>query len=103
MGSGRGKSRRIQSGRSSAHEPSNGKSVNADGSVEWWKDGLRHREDGPAYEGADGTKDWWVDGQAIGQAALLAAHKAKQKAAREDQLVSRLQEVGLRTPSKVTF
>ncbi len=35
----------------------------ADGTKEWWVDGLLHREDGPALEHADGTKEWWVDGE----------------------------------------
>jgi len=35
----------------------------ADGTKEWWLNGKRHREDGPAYEGADGTKEWWLNGK----------------------------------------
>ena len=33
------------------------------GTKTWWRDGKRHREDGPAYEGADGTKAWYRDGK----------------------------------------
>ena len=32
------------------------------GSKEWYKNGNRHREDGPAYEGADGRKGWYLEG-----------------------------------------
>ncbi len=34
----------------------------ADGTKEWWVNGLRHRTDGPACEWANGTKEWWVNG-----------------------------------------
>ena len=30
---------------------------------EWYRNGQRHREDGPAYEGSDGTREWWLNGQ----------------------------------------
>ncbi len=33
----------------------------ADGHKEWWRDGKRHRDDGPAVERADGTKVWCRD------------------------------------------
>ena len=36
--------------------------VYKDGSKEWWLNGNRHREDGPAIERADGTKSWWLNG-----------------------------------------
>jgi len=35
----------------------------ASGSKEWWRDGQWHREDGPAIERADGGKEWWRDGK----------------------------------------
>ena len=35
----------------------------ADGSKEWWVDGLRHREDGPAIEYASGHKEWYLNGK----------------------------------------
>ena len=28
----------------------------------WYRDGLRHREDGPACMYQDGTKQWWLNG-----------------------------------------
>jgi hypothetical protein len=34
-----------------------------DTSTEWYLDGKRHREGGPAFERADGYKAWWVDGK----------------------------------------
>jgi hypothetical protein len=33
------------------------------GDKRWYKNNLRHREDGPAYESADGSKWWWVNGK----------------------------------------
>jgi hypothetical protein len=33
------------------------------GSKNWYKNGKRHREDGPAYEGYDGLKVWYKDGK----------------------------------------
>ena len=35
----------------------------ADGHKEWWLNGKRHREDGPAFEYADGYKEWYLDGE----------------------------------------
>ena len=34
----------------------------ADGTKEWYVNGLRHRLDGPAFEGANGTKGWYQNG-----------------------------------------
>jgi hypothetical protein len=31
--------------------------------LEWYKYGLLHREDGPAIEKADGTKEWYLNGK----------------------------------------
>ena len=61
--------------------------VRADGTQEWWRNGKRHREDGPAYVSGgiqswwrndkrhredgpalvwpDGTGEWWIDGKYI--------------------------------------
>ena len=36
--------------------------VNLDGSKHWYKNGKRHREDGPAVEYADGYKKWYING-----------------------------------------
>ena len=35
----------------------------ANGTKWWCKDGMCHREDGPAVEYADGLKAWWVNGK----------------------------------------
>ena len=35
----------------------------ANGTKEWWVNGIRHREDGPAIEYDDGIKHWWVNGK----------------------------------------
>jgi hypothetical protein len=34
----------------------------ANGTKQWWVNGMRHREDGPAIEGADGYKEWYLNG-----------------------------------------
>jgi hypothetical protein len=36
-----------------------------DGRREWYRDGVRHRDDGPAVEYADGGREWWRDGKLI--------------------------------------
>ncbi len=33
------------------------------GTKQWFLNGLRHREDGPAVEGADGRKEWYLNGE----------------------------------------
>lgn len=33
-----------------------------DGTKEWYKWGKLHREDGPAYEGVNGYKAYWLNG-----------------------------------------
>lgn len=33
-----------------------------DGTKIWWINGKLHREDGPAFEFPDGTQAWWLDG-----------------------------------------
>jgi len=35
----------------------------SDGSREWFLDGKLHREDGPAIEWADGTRQWCINGK----------------------------------------
>ena len=32
-------------------------------SEEWWLNGLRHREDGPAIESKNGGEEWWLNGK----------------------------------------
>jgi hypothetical protein len=34
-----------------------------DGTKEWFINGKRHCEDGPAFEWGDGSKTWWLNGQ----------------------------------------
>jgi len=34
-----------------------------DNKAEWYLNGKRHREDGPAIEYADGSKEWYLNGQ----------------------------------------
>ncbi len=43
----------------------NGKHTYSDGTQEWYKNGKRHREDGPAYIGENGTQHWWLNGNII--------------------------------------
>mgnify|MGYP003491503140 CR=1 FL=1 len=33
----------------------------SNGRKSWYKDGLWHREDGPAYETPSGYKQWWLE------------------------------------------
>jgi len=35
----------------------------ADGTKHWYREGKRHREDGPAVEHPNGYKEWWVNGK----------------------------------------
>jgi hypothetical protein len=37
--------------------------VNTDGTKEWFLNGKRHREDGPACEYASGNKFWYLNGK----------------------------------------
>ena len=46
-----------------SEELRNGKYEDEYGEVYWYKDGERHREDGPAIEGLNGYREWWVAGQ----------------------------------------
>lgn len=39
--------------------------VNGYGNKEWYLNGKRHREDGPAIEWADGTKSWYLNGESL--------------------------------------
>lgn len=40
----------------------NGLVIDAEGNKSWWKNGVLHREDGPAVEWENGHKSWWIDG-----------------------------------------
>ena len=33
------------------------------GTKEWLRNGVRHREEGPAYEEPNGIKEWYIDGK----------------------------------------
>ena len=44
----------------------NGCVVDTDRNKHWFKDGKRHREDGPAVEYVDGTTEWYFNGQLLG-------------------------------------
>ena len=35
------------------------------GDEEWYLNGKRHREDGPAMEGANGDKEWYLKGKLV--------------------------------------
>jgi hypothetical protein len=39
--------------------------VDSNGTKQWYLNGKRHREDGPAIERADGTKEWFLNGKFI--------------------------------------
>jgi hypothetical protein len=41
----------------------NGFYVDTDGTRYWYRNGLLHREDGPAVEWADGSREWWLHGE----------------------------------------
>ena len=43
----------------------------ANGSKSWWLDDKRHRGDGPAAEYADGTKEWWLNGKQVTEAEVM--------------------------------
>jgi len=36
--------------------------IERDGTKYWFLNGKLHREDGPAIERSDGTKQWWLEG-----------------------------------------
>ena len=39
--------------------------TSADGSKAWYLNGVRHREDGPAFERANGSKEWYLNGVVV--------------------------------------
>lgn len=41
----------------------NGKYIESNGTVRWYKNGHIHREDGPASISNDGTKGWLIEGK----------------------------------------
>ncbi|MCA8354219.1 hypothetical protein [Burkholderia cepacia] len=42
-----------------------------DGSQAWFSNGVRHRSGEPAYVGADGSEEWWVRGVNIGKQIFI--------------------------------
>ena len=49
----------------------------ANGSKEWWVNGVQHRDDGlPAVERASGTKEWWVNDELHRDGGLPAVERA---------------------------
>ena len=45
------------------NEVKNGRYKDKDGTKEWWLEGKRHREGGPAYEWSDGHIEWFKKGK----------------------------------------
>ena len=39
----------------------NGRYVDGNGSIKWYRDGKLYREDGPSCIESAGSKEWWVD------------------------------------------
>lgn len=50
--------------------------LSADGTREYFRRGLRHRDDGPAIERPDGSREWWRGGMLIGAAPQSGALRA---------------------------
>ena len=42
-----------------------------DGSKAWYLNGKLHREDGPAVEGLNGTKEWWLNGKKVTEQDII--------------------------------
>jgi hypothetical protein len=53
----------------------NGLIIDSNGDKSWWKDGVLHREDGPAVEWVNGHKSWWVNGIKIDEPKKIAGLK----------------------------
>lgn len=47
-------------------EMKNGVEIEPDRKI-WRKNGLFHRDDGPAYEASNGYKEWWIEGNQLSQ------------------------------------
>ncbi len=45
--------------------------LNERGSKFWYKNGLQHREDGPAVIYCDGSKEWFYDSQIMDKPILI--------------------------------
>ena len=53
--------------------------IRADGTVGYWIHGLRHREDGPAIIRANGTVEYWVNGKLIHSETLKTVEEIQRK------------------------
>ena len=52
--------------------------INKDSDISWYKDGVVHREDGPAVERSYGGKAWWLNGRGYSeQQWLIVVRKIK--------------------------
>ena len=51
----------------------------SDGYKEWWINGNLHREDGPAIEGANGYKSWYLNGEELTKKEFKNKIKKKKK------------------------
>ena len=47
------------------------------GASGWFKNGFRHREDGPAYIGSSGYRGWYLDGHCIFYTNCYFSHYIK--------------------------
>ena len=43
----------------------------SDGDKEWYLNGKRHREDGPAIESSNGDKEWYLNGEELSEEEFL--------------------------------
>ena len=48
-----------------------------DGTLTWWFNGLRHREDGPAIEWANGTRSWHLEDRELSEEEWLLEMQAR--------------------------
>jgi hypothetical protein len=46
------------------------------GDKQWYLNGKRHREDGPAHEYSNGEKEWWLDGEEYTKEEFLKRTRA---------------------------
>ena len=52
--------------------------VHENGTKEWFLNGQRHREDGPAIEYSDGTKDWYLNDEELTEQEFNNKTKTKE-------------------------
>ena len=53
----------------------NGMHTDAYGTKQWYFNGERHREDGPASEWDDGTKQWYFNGNLVNMEDVITDPK----------------------------